>query len=156
MARKCNGRTSRLSTRAEHGFSLIEVLLSLLIIGLGILGLSAASVTALRVRVQLSLESVATQQASAIVERMRAQPLLARSGAYNRTLSSAAPTPDAASLADRELGVWLSQLQGQLPSGTASIQVLPDGRAQVTVQWMAPLATEASPSPASLSIRTRL
>lgn len=156
MARKCNGQTSRLFTRAEHGFSLIEVLLSLLIIGLGILGLSAASVAALRVRVQSSLESVATQQASAIVERMRAQPMLARSGAYNRTLSSPPPTPDAANLADRELGVWLSQLQGQLPSGTASIQVLPDGRAQVTVQWTAPLATEASPSPASLSIRTRL
>ncbi len=142
--------------RAEQGFSLIEVLLAMLIIGIGVLGLTAANVASLRVRSQSSLESVATQQASTIVERLRAQPLLARSGAYNRTLLSPAPNPDAADLADRELGAWLAQLQHQLPSGTAAIQVMPDGRVLVTVQWSTPFAAEASEQNASFSFRTRL
>jgi len=141
--------------RPARGYSLIEILLTLLIVGIGILGMGAANVASLRARAQSSMESVATQQANAIVERLRAQTQLARGGAFNRTLLSPAPGTNTTSLAEREIGAWLEQLRQQLPSGTGAVEVAPDGRTLITVQWTTPVANEAA-RPTTLSLRTRL
>lgn len=142
--------------RKARGYSLIEVLLTLLIVGVGILGLSAANLAALRARGLSSLESTATQLASDMMERLRAQAPLARNGAFNRDFTAPLPAPNSADAATRELSAWLAQLQTKLPSGMAAIAVAPDGRAQVMLQWNAtPSGTGASKT-ASIRLVSKL
>ena len=131
-------------------------MMTLLILGVGILGLSAANVLALRARAQSALESAATQHASEMIERMRARAHLARSGAYNRDLLTPAPESAAAGTVERDLETWLVQLGNRLPSGAAAITVTPDGRAQVTLQWSTPMANEGTRHTASVTLRSRL
>lgn len=142
-------------TKAK-GYSLIEVLLTLLIVSVGILGLSAANLAALRARGLSSLESTATQLATDMMERLRAQAPLARHGAFNRELTTPAPAPNATDAATRELGAWLAQLQTRLPSGTAAIAVSPDGRAQVLLQWTATPAGSGASQVARVSLVSNL
>ena len=144
------------SPAKTKGYSLIEVLLTLLILGIGILGLSAANLVALRARGQSSLESSATQLASDIMERMRAQPKLAREGAFNRQLLSPVPVTTASNPATRELSAWLTQLQIRLPSGAAAIAVSPEGRAQVMLQWNAAPPSSGATKTASMSLASNL
>lgn len=145
-----------LAPSKARGYSLIEVLLTLLIVGVGILGLSAANLAALRARGLLLLESTATQLASDMMERMRAQAPLARQGAFNRDLMAPAPAPDSTDMATRELGAWLAQLQTRLPSGMAAITVSPQGRAQVLLQWTVTPAGSGSSQVASVSLVSNL
>lgn len=138
------------------GYSLIEVLLTLLIVGVGILGLSAANLAALRARGLSSLESTATQLASDMMERMRAQAPLARLGAFNRDLTAPVPAPNACDATTLELCAWLAQLQTRLPSGMAAIAVSPEGRAQVLLQWTATPAGSGSSQLARVSLVSQL
>lgn len=139
-----------------RGYSLIEVLLTLLIVAIGILGLSAANLAALRARGLSSLESTATQLASDMMERLRAQAPLARNGAFNRNFTAPLPARDSADAATRELNAWLAQLQTRLPSGMAAIAVSPDGHAQVMLQWTADPSGTGATKTASISLVSNL
>lgn len=143
-------------TPRARGYSLIEVLLTLLIVGVGILGLSAANLAALRARGLSSLESTATQLASDMMERLRAQAPLARNGAFNRDLTAPLPASNSTNAATRELSAWLTQLQTRLPSGTAAIAVSPDGRAKVMLQWTADPSGTGTTKTASISLVSNL
>ena len=55
-----------------RGFSLIEVLVAVFVLGIGVLGAAATQVTALRTRHESSLVSAAVQLATSLAERMQA------------------------------------------------------------------------------------
>lgn len=63
------------------GFTLIEILVALLVLMLGIGGAASAQLTAWRTRHDSSLTSQATELASSLADRMRANAVLLRAGA---------------------------------------------------------------------------
>jgi type IV pilus assembly protein PilV len=60
---------------AHRGFTLIEVLVTLLIVAIGLLGLAGLQVTGLRSNLSSEARSQASLLANDIIERMRANPL---------------------------------------------------------------------------------
>lgn len=90
-----------------RGVSLIEVLVSVVIIGIGLLGIAAMQSVALRGG-QSSLESsMAVMQTNAILEAMRANR--ANAAAYNGSYSA---PPAASTAAQRDLNEWIAGMQG--------------------------------------------
>lgn len=68
-----------------NGFSLIEVLVTLIILSLGLLSIAGIEIVALRNTQQAYLRSVATTQIAAMLERLRAnQSDIARNNEYQR------------------------------------------------------------------------
>ena len=78
-----------LSSR-DQGFSLIEVLISLVILSVGLLGIAAMVSVALKSKGSSYLRTQALAQAQAIIDRMRANRASAIQGYYNYTYTAAA------------------------------------------------------------------
>jgi type IV pilus assembly protein PilV len=86
---------------------MIEVLVSVLVLAVGLLGIAAMQSLALRGG-QSSLESSqAVMQTNAIIEAMRANR--ADAASYNGTYTA---PPTAASLATRDVNIWMAGMQG--------------------------------------------
>lgn len=118
--------------RRQQGFSLIEVLVTVLILAIGLLGLAGLQSTALRTNHSALIRSQATMLAYDIVERMRSNRTAALNGAYNLALGG---TPTGSSIAAQDLTAWRSNLTAVLPSGTGAVAMAAGGRFTITVQW---------------------
>jgi len=120
----------------EKGFSLIEVLISLVIIAVGLLGLAGLQMSGIRNNHSAYLRSQMTFLSYDIVDRMRANRISAEGGAYTLLITDAAPA--GASIADKDRIQWLANVAEQLPSGDASIATAAGGSntvVTVTIQW---------------------
>lgn len=113
-------RRQRLSgARRAHarGVSLIEVLVSVVVLSIGLLGVAAMQSIALRGG-QSSLESSqAIIQTSAILEAMRANRLNA--GAYNTAGMICATPAGGGTLAQDDVSNWIGSLKQTIGSGAA-------------------------------------
>lgn len=78
---------------SQSGFTLIEMLISVVVISVGILGVAAMQTLGVRYTQNSYMLSVATQQAQDMAERMRANPAemfdVSANGYYNSSISSA-------------------------------------------------------------------
>jgi type IV pilus assembly protein PilV len=115
-----------------RGFSLVEVLVSVLILSVGVLGMAALQLSALRSNQTAAVRSQATFLAYDISDRMRANLNKARGGSYDIALATS--TPVGSSIEDVDLGQWRSALTAQLPDGTGSV-ARSGVKFIVTVQW---------------------
>ncbi|MGH8806965.1 MAG: type IV pilus modification protein PilV [Noviherbaspirillum sp.] len=75
--RSCEGKTGdwrnlQMIRLKEKGFSLIEVLVSMLVVALGVIGAAAMQMTALRTSQQSRFQTLAVQLASEMADKMRA------------------------------------------------------------------------------------
>ncbi len=122
-----SGRGS--STGLQAGTSLLEVLVTLVLLSIGLLGLAGLQASGMRVGHSSIHRSQAAQLAQDIIERMRANA--ADAGAYNLALGDEAPA--CASAASCDLRDWRLRLR-LLPAGTGAVTVLGRG-ATVLVQW---------------------
>lgn len=123
------------SDRCQRGVSLIEVLVSIVILTMGLLGLAGLQVAGIKVTQSSQFRAQAAQLANDMADRMRGNLAAARLGVggYNRAMGDlepgTAPGPDA------ERTEWLRRVQG-LPNGDGSIQVNPvNNRVTIVVQW---------------------
>lgn len=125
------------SPNRMRGIGLIEVLVSVLVLGVGLLGIAAMQAMALRGG-QGSLESSqAMMQTSAIVEAMRSNR--ANAAAYNMPAMTCA-APAGGTLAQNDLRQWILDLKRTMGSGlidtTTCGQITGCPNACViTVQW---------------------
>jgi type IV pilus assembly protein PilV len=111
--------TRRIGTRTQEGAGLLEVMISVLIMGIGLLGIASMQATALR-NGQSSFErSQAVIQSYAILDVMRANRVDAVAGYYNTSGSAAqcatsAPDtslPAGQQTAQAEVNTWLAALK---------------------------------------------
>ena len=115
--------------RLQGGVSLIEVLVALLVFGIGLLGLAALIIVSLRSTQSAYLRTQASVLAQGMSNRMRANPIGVWSGSYNSvyplsdsvtsSCNGSACTP--AQLAQQDGSEWSQQLSAALPQPAATI-----------------------------------
>lgn len=130
------GRRSAPRKRAMQGVSLVEILVSVVIIAVGLLGIAAMQSMALR-GTQSSLESSqAVIQTNSIMEAMRANR--ANAAQYNTAGMVCAP-PAGGTLAQNDQRDWITALKssiGQPGDATTCGQISGcPGACVVTVRW---------------------
>ncbi|WP_455210274.1 type IV pilus modification protein PilV [Kaarinaea lacus] len=137
--------------KKTSGFSLIEVLVSMLILSLGLLGVAGLQTTSLRGNQTAYFRSQATAAASDIIDRMRANPQGVVAGKYDAIDSASLPSDpncidsgcSAEALADHDIIDWATNSLSSLPSGAGTVIVDNMGTATdatddvfvVTINW---------------------
>ena len=121
--------------KCNAGFSMMEVLVSALVLSIGLLGLAGLHVTSIRSSHSSFYRSQATLLAYEIADRMRANPLQARALAYNiSSIAGESISGDGQAAAD--LADWKSNLGDALPASfDGRINCQADGDCLVEVQW---------------------
>ena len=124
--------------RAESGFSLIEVLVAILILGVGVLGVAGLQLLSLQNNTSAMYRTQAVQSAYDIIDRARAN----RAEAYNIAIDDDAPTASncvtstcsRTEMRNFDLAAWRAALETTLPEGTGGIETS-GGVVTVTVRW---------------------
>ena len=119
----------------QRGFSLLEILITLLIMSFGLLGIAGISINSLKNNQSSYSRTQASILANDIIDRMRANKTKAETSpySYNLTLTG---TPGGSGVVLNDLTEWRSSLATNLPSGTGSVNL--DGttkKVTVVVQW---------------------
>lgn len=130
--------------RRQHGASLLEVLISVLILGIGMLGVAAMQATALRNSNSSLEQSQAVIQTYAILDAMRVNREQAINGAYNAEFCD---VPDAAGdLVAADQRRWMQALTGSLGTGSCGEVDCDGDDCTITVQWDDSRASDAGDS----------
>jgi type IV pilus assembly protein PilV len=99
--------------RRARGFSLIEVMVSVLVLALGMLGIAAMQALALRNNQSSMERTQGIVHAYYILDAMRANRAGAIIGQYDQ-VDWLCSEPDATSLATRDLNAWIASMRGSL------------------------------------------
>ncbi len=123
------------TSRSQRGVSLIEVLVSIVILTMGLLGLAGLQVAGIKVTQSSQFRAQAAQLANDMADRMRGNIAAARLGVGGYNLAMSDPEPGTAPGPDAERTEWLRRVQG-LPNGDGSIQVdSVNSRVTIVVRW---------------------
>lgn len=145
----------------ERGFTLIEVLVTVIILAIGLLGLAGLQLGGLRYSFSAYQRSQATIMTNDIVDRMRANRTVAESGAYDIDIGDAAGVASCTgsgkncstnSMADADLYEWKQTLADVLPAGDGSVERNGDIFI-ITIQWD---DTRGEEEPKTLAVETVL
>jgi len=82
-----------ISKNRQHGFSMVEVLVSLAVIGMGLLGLSGLQIASVKGSNNAHSRNVAVNLVMDLSERMRANPLGVEGGFYENNVTCAKKEP---------------------------------------------------------------
>lgn len=131
------------SVHAAHrcrGTSLVEILVTVLVLAIGLLGLAGLQGTSLRNNQSAYARTQATNLAYEIIDAMRANVTVARAGGYNVGYSSA---PSASGIAQTDLTAWRNRITALLPAGEG--QITQNGTMfTIGVRWDDSRGTEAA------------
>jgi type IV pilus assembly protein PilV len=132
------GKTERSKTRSlrQQGFSMIEVLVTMLVVSVGLLGIAGIIVTNMKNNQSSSARSQASILVNDMVDRMRA----------NRGTAEVSPSPYQLALTDSpdagagvpgaDLAQWRQAVAAAVPAGLGAVSVnAGTGNVTVTVQW---------------------
>lgn len=132
----------------QAGFSLLEVMIAIVIIGVGVLGIAALQTTSSVMTESSVHRGQAAALATEIVERMRVNLAEAKAGNYDisvlptLTRNCIGPSRDCSTseLKEHDLRVWSDRVAALLPSGNATISSSADNGIDpvditVTLQW---------------------
>jgi type IV pilus assembly protein PilV len=126
-------QSSGLKLSRSIGTSLIEVLISVLVLAIGLLGIAAMQAITLR-NGQSSMErSQAVMQTYSIMDSMRSNLLPARANAYNMARTCAAPA--AGTLAQTDLNTWITSLKANLGADACGTITCNANVCEITVEW---------------------
>ena len=133
------------AVRRQRGDTMIEVLVTIIIIAVGVLGAAALQVTTLRNLSSSHSASIAAIVADDFSERMRANPIAALNNDYEHTVAPEGYTSTMCTannvcssdqLAIYDMGVWWEEMSAVLPSAKGIVDRI-DGTNtfSVTVYW---------------------
>ena len=122
------------ANQRQRGISLIEVMVSVLIVSLGLLGAAALQAAALRNN-QGSYERTQTSiLTQGIFDAMRANLVAVNANSYN-TGGYICTAPTTGSLAGSDIARWINTLQAQVHSGACGSITCSAGACTVGVRW---------------------
>jgi len=138
-----NNNHSKVYAVNQKGFSLIEVLVSMLLISFGLLSLGNLQTRNLHFSTEAYTETQKTLYLKELVEMLRANKASAKLGDYNVTLSSFSEiTIATSSIADIDRYNWFNNLNNTLPGAKASINCGNDSRCVLELQYTATSGTQ--------------
>lgn len=109
--------------KAERGATLIEVLVTIVVLAIGLLGLAGLQVTSMQSNHSAYYRSQATILAYDVSERMRANRTVALGGSYDVDFPSPSNSHSVnGNQAARDRAEWLNALADTLPSGTGKVE----------------------------------
>lgn len=118
----------KLLQQVQHGFSLLEVLVTVLVLSLGLLGMAGLITAGMRSNNVAQFRSVATQQTLDIADRMRANLAGVRAGDYDNLTATIPASNDciavnctAAQMAVYDHAQWNTANARLLPGGQGSV-----------------------------------
>jgi len=126
------------TSRINYGFSLIEVLISVVVLAVGLLGIAALQVNAIRFNHSAQLRAVAIAQVGSMIDRMRANHAGVESGQYNNI--SGIPTLPGCSICNTsetalvDANQWNTMNALLLPAGQGTV-VGNGNQYTITVRW---------------------
>ncbi len=106
--------------RSQRGVTLIEVLVTVLIFSIGLLGLAGLQATSLRQNMSAYQRTQASVLAMDMLDRMRANRTAALAEQFDIKMNADPPSP-ANTMVEKELSNWLADLAATLPDGDGSI-----------------------------------
>src|SRR3546814_7827545 len=120
----------------QRGAGLIEVMISVLVMGVGLLGIAAMQATALRNNQSALERTQATVQTYSILDAIRANAEAARAGAYTIGRTCAVPTGNA-TLAQRAWISWFTAMRESMgqTSGTCGTISQSGDNFSVPLDW---------------------
>lgn len=156
--------TRSLSGRAQHGFSLLEILIALLILAFGLLGLGLLQTMNLRFTKSADQRTQAVNLASDMLDMIRANR--SQIGAYAMTAGafSSVTVPagtgcvfNTALTAAENVSKWQCQVKEALgPEATAAV-VIADPQVTVTINWSdAVMTAGGTPEASSVVLESSL
>lgn len=119
--------------RTQAGVSLLEVLITVLVISLGLLGLAGLQMTALRNNQSALQRSTVVMESYSIIDVMRVDRPNALGGAYNLAID--ATDPASGSFANNELTKWRGRLRVLLGTAATGAVACNLNACTVTVRW---------------------
>lgn len=123
-----NTGLNSIRSRKQSGFSMLEVLITVLILSFGLLGMASMVTTGMKSNNTSHYRSVATQQTQDIADRMRANLTGVRNGTYNNLATNiptssdcAATACDATQMAVYDHAQWNTANSRVLPGGLGTV-----------------------------------
>jgi len=137
-----NNNNSEVNPVHQKGFSLIEVLVSMLLISFGLLSLGNLQTRSLHASSEAYMETQSALHLKEVVELLRANKASAKLGDYNIALSSFSDLTVATSpIADVDRYHWFNNLNNILPGAKASINCANTSHCIIELQYTAPSGT---------------
>ena len=135
---------SNASAKRQHGFSLVEVLIALVIMSVGMLGIAGLYVQSMQAGRTSMFRHHAVTLAGDVADRIRANPragvAYAGAGADNNCVLGGVDCNEAA-MAANDIFLWAQQAVDSLPNGAVAVvfddTVVPPTYA-ITVSWDEP------------------
>lgn len=121
------------SFKYQAGFTLLEVLVTIVVLSLGLLGYGGLQMASLKNSVSAYQRSQATILAYDMIDRMRANRTQAIGGIYNITIGSPAA---GSGVAGQDILDWKTLVGNALPGGDAAINVDGTGNVLIQIQWV--------------------
>ena len=121
-----------MNRQQQSGFTLLEVLITVLILGVGLLGLAALQNASIKSNQSAYDRTQAVIFMDSMQETMRAFRPQARTGVFNKSCTGTMPS---GGIAGTEMSLWHAQLQQKLgPSACGAISC--NGNiCEVSIQW---------------------
>ncbi|WJW75090.1 type IV pilus modification protein PilV [Thiohalobacter sp. IOR34] len=116
----------------QRGITMIEVLVTVIVLSIGLLGLASLQANGMRFNHSAHLRSQATFLAYDIADAMRANRDNALNGAYNAASGAYSGSGSQAAL---DVANWKTNLASLLPSGDGSISQQNGNEFTITVTW---------------------
>lgn len=121
--------------RCQQGATLIEVLITMIVLAVGLLGLAGMQITSVKSNQSAYYRSQATFLAYEISDRMRANRIEAQADAYKVEFpDSSSSNSVTGSQAKKDKAQWLNDLANLLPDGTGSVE-RNDSLLTISVRW---------------------
>jgi type IV pilus assembly protein PilV len=119
--------------RSIRGVSLIEVLVTVVVLSVGLLGLASMQSLSVKNTYSSYLMTNADNMANDIADRMRANREAALGGRYNIDFGNESKI---GGVAGDDLSAWLDAIEATMPEGEANIRVRADGSARIRIRWL--------------------
>jgi len=124
--------------RRHRGFTLLEVLVTLIVMAFGLLGIAGIIANGMKVTHSAYGRSQASWLANDIIDRMRGNRATAEAAdlPYNIAVDGVLDMTDTTTVPKEDLVAWREALAEALPSGTGGVNVdTANRKVTVTIQW---------------------
>jgi type IV pilus assembly protein PilV len=123
-----------MNRQRSSGFTLLEVLVSIVVLAIGLLGMAGLIAAGLKSNHTANYRAHATMLTDDILDRMRANKTLALASGYDTTLGAAC-TASVSTIQGFDCAEWKAMVANELPGGDGAVDVDVNGNITVTIQW---------------------